>query len=173
MSEKQIVWLLISDFLVTQGLYVATDVKNAFPNNVPITEESEFVVITRLMPVQKALPQQDFDVQDQTITYSNQIDVDYQLDFYGVNAADAAGRMMTYLNSSNASNWLTQYNCGIGAVYMGQNLTADLDRGNYVTRYALKFVLLAGQSVTIDQDGINRSDIPISIIQVTNKEITQ
>ncbi len=166
MSEKVIVWDFVNDFLTSQLLYVSESIKNSYPNNVPITTLSNFVVITKLNSIEQQLSIPEFDIVLQKLKYSAQINTDYQLDFYGENSQESSAKMFTYLNSLIASNILKVNNYGIGRVDNAQNLTNNLDRDNYVQRHVLKFTLLRISEVIINQDGISLADIPINFKQI-------
>ena len=167
MNEKQIIWTFISNFVVAQGYYPdPTTIKNAFPNDVPLTMESQFVIITRLGPKEESLPQNTFNVESQTMTLSNQQEISYQLDFYGPPAADSSSAMIGWLRSYAATNQLRENGYGIADVQPAQQLTKDLDRGNYVSRYVVRFSILYLSEITYAQDGIGYDDInviPISL----------
>ena len=162
MTESQIIWTFISNFLSTQNLYPdVTAIKNAYPNNVPLTVDSNFVVITRLGVDSGSLPTRQFSPENQQTTIGNQDDIAYQVDCYGVTAQVAASSLQNYLLSTNGSNDLLPNGYGIGKVDNVQQMTHTIDRDNYIPRFVIRFTALCFNSITVAQQGIGYDDISV------------
>jgi hypothetical protein len=164
MNEQQIVWTWISDFLFNQNIYPnPAHILNAYPVGTPLTPDSNFVIITRMGIHLGYLPEITFNVPNQNVDIQNQLEITYQVDFYGTNAQRGANAFQMYLLSANSSNYLSDYGYGVGTVEDVVQSTNPIDRDTYVGKFICRFTLLTINNVLISQDGLTPDDIIVTL----------
>lgn len=165
MTNDQIVWTMVTTYLA--DYYAADNVFLRTQNNYTPPTIDEFVLISNLRAKQRYTPNRNFNSTTQEKEVFGYNDIHYQLDLYGTVAADAMDRIYTLLSSVVISNFLIQYNTGIGYVDEPKNLTNVNDRDNYMTRYTLLFSMLANNKITVSASGIALDDITINLKEYT------
>jgi len=169
MTEQELIWTWISDFLFQQNLFPdPTHILNAYPIGTPLTPDSEFVIITRLGINTSYLPNVSFNIPNQKVDIQNQIEINYQVDFYGIEAELAATAFQMYLLSANSSNYLSDYGYGVGTVENVTQSTNPIDRDVYIGKFICRFTLLTINNLLISQDGLGESDISITLAPELN-----
>ncbi len=168
MTPLQIIWTMIKDLLtVDYTYYNANNIINAFQNNYKLPQIDDFIIIQQRNIFQNGLPLRDYngDTQKKLLTGFN--DWEYQVDLYGNSSDIAANILYTYLNSSAASNYLLEYQMGIGKLSEAKNLTRPNDRDRYMQRYAVIFTAMNIQTIQVPIPGIILDDIDLTYQQET------
>lgn len=165
LTNDQIVWTMITTFLAT--FYNSANVYMSNQNYYTVGIEDEFVIINKKSPKQHYTPNRYFDVTNQKKILWGYNDIQYQVDLYGIIADDAMNALYTILMSTAGSNFLMQYNAGIGEIKEPLNLTKSNDRDNYMSRYMILFTLLSNTKIELPATGISNTDIKINIKNYT------
>ena len=165
MSRDEVIWTMISELLV--DYYLPANVFNAYQNDFTVPKTNEYIIINKKIAGQKSLPHRKFDYLTQTKIIEGNGGWEYQVDLYGPNADSAMDNLHLYLISPEASNYLFQYEQGIGAVRQPLNLSPVNDRDKYMNRFMIYFTALNISRLAIPCPGIALNDI-----EVTFKEIT-
>lgn len=165
MNNDQIAWTLITTYLASY--YDTANVFLGYQNYYVADVANDFVIISNLLARQKYTPNREYNSITQEKILQGYNDIDYQIDMYGANAATASDTLYTILGSVVGSNFLRQYNSGIGRVEDVKNLTGVNDRDNYMPRYMLKFSLLANNNITVPMGGIGLEDVTINLKEYT------
>lgn len=163
MTPLQIIWTMIKDLLtVDYTYYNANNIINAYQNNFTLPQIDDFIILQQRNVFQNGLPLRGYDVDTQKKILTGFNDYEYQVDLYGNNSSISASILYTYLNSSAASNYLLDYQMGIGKLYEGRNLTKPNDRDRYMQRYMLLFTAMGIQDVRVPIPGVGVGDVDIT-----------
>jgi hypothetical protein len=146
--------------------YDSNNVFNAFLNDEVKPPDDGFIIIRLLENRQLALPLNKFDADTQINTITGFNDKSWQIDLYGKKADESSNILLTYLNSTSASNFLLQYNAGIGVVKDVKNLTKYNDRDRYMPRFVINFDTLDINRVLLPENGIGLNDIIINYKEI-------
>jgi len=167
MTPLQIIWTMLKDLLtIDYTLYNQNNIIDAYQNDYTLPQINDFIIIQQRNTHQNGLPLRDFDYLNQKKLLTGFNDFEYQIDLYGDSADLASTILYTYLNSSAASNYLNQYNMGIGRVYDAKNLSSPNDRDRYMKRYMILFTAMNIQTVQIPMQGVGLSDINIEYQEI-------
>lgn len=168
MTPLQIIWTMIKDLLtVDYEYYDQNNIINAYQNNYTLPQVDNFIILQQRNTFQNGLPLRDYNVLTQKKLLTGFNDWEYQVDLYGPNADVASTILYTYLNSSAASNYLIDYQMGIGKLYEAKNLTKANDRDRYMQRYMISFTAMNIQIVQVPIPGLTLEDIDITYQEET------
>lgn len=168
MTPLQIIWTMIKDLLtIDYTYYNKNNIINSFQNDYTLPQVDDFIIIQQRNTFQNGLPLRDYngDTQKKLLTGFN--DWEYQVDLYGPNSDIASTILYTYLNSSASSNYLIDYQMGIGKLYEGKNLTKSNDRNRYMQRYMILFTAMNIQTIQVPMTGVTLENIDITYQQET------
>lgn len=167
MNSTQVLYTMITNLLSTiYTLYDKNNVFIAFQNDFTLPKISSFVIIWRLQARQKGTALRDYNGITEIKTLTGFNNVPWQIDFYGINSEQASDILLTYLMSSTASDYLIQYNAGIGKVSDVKNLTHYNDRDRYMLRYTINFETLDVTTVLLPTPAITLPDVAISYEEI-------
>lgn len=168
MTPLQTIWTMIKDLLtIDYTIYNQNNIINAFQNNYTLPQVDDFIIIQQRNIAQNGLPLRGYNgiTEKKLLTGFN--DWEYQVDLYGGSSDIAANILFTYLNSSAASNYLIDYQMGIGRLYESRNLTRSNDRDRYMQRYMVMFTCMNIQTVQVPIPPITLEDIELTYQQET------
>lgn len=164
MNSNQIMWTMITNLLSTVYTYYdASNVFSAFQNDFTPPKINDYIMIRLLDNKQDMTPLNKFDAETQINTLTGFYSGSWQIDLYGKNADISSTLLLTYLNSSSASNFLLTYNFGIGKVQSVKNLTKYNDRDKFMPRYVINFETLRTNNVALPTPGIALEDVIITL----------
>ena len=162
MNSSQIMWTMVTNLLSTiYTYYNVNNVFTAFQNDFTPPPLNDFIIIRQLENKQTGLPLNNFNATTQINTITGFNNKRWQVDLYGKNAEISSNILLTYLNSTSASNFLLYYNAGIGRVQDVKNLTKYNDREKYMPRFVINFDTLDINNVLLPEKGIALQDIII------------
>lgn len=167
MNDFQIIWTMISALL--SAYYTSDNIFDAYQNNITFPVSNNFIVITQKdIGKAPAYPLRDFDVLAQEKVLTPFGDYEFQVDLYGQNADTCAHILHTYVDSSAGSNYLLDYQRGIGKVRATPiNASPVNDRDRYMKRYIVTFTVLNTNIVRIPMPGIGINDVEINYTEYT------
>lgn len=165
MTNNEIVITMLNNYL--SDYYNLDNIILGFQNNYTPPTHNNFIIVTNLSIKQAYTPNRYYNETTQEKELYGYNDTEYQIDLYGKNAIIAIDKLYTILGSVVASNYLMQYNSGIGKLKPVKNLTNVNSRQNYMPRYTILFTLLSNTKITVPMTGLGIQDITIN-----NKEYT-
>lgn len=168
MTPIQIIWTMLKDLLtVDYTYYNSNNIINAYQNNYKLPQIDDFIIIQQRNTFQIGQPLRDYDPDTQKKLLTGFNDWEYQVDLYGQNSDISSTILYTYLASSAASNYLIQYDMGIGKLYEAKNLTRANDRDRYMQRYMILFTAMNIKTIQVPIPGIGINDIDITYEEFT------
>ena len=165
MTNNEIVITMLNNYLF--NYYDANNIILGYQNNFTPPVNNDFVIATNLSIKQAYSPNRYYNAATQEKVLYGYNDTEYQIDLYGKNASIAINELYTILKSVVASNYLMQYDAGIGIVHNPKNLTGVNSRQNYMPKYTILFNLLSNTKITIAATGLALTDVTINLKEYT------
>lgn len=165
MTNNEIVITMLNNYLF--NYYDADNIILGYQNNYTPPINNDFVIATNLSIKQAYSPNRYYNATTHEKVLYGYNDTEYQVDLYGKNSFIAVDALYTILKSVVASNYLIQYDAGIGIVHNPKNLTGVNSRQNYMHKYTILFSLLSNTKITIAETGLALTDVTINLKEYT------
>lgn len=149
----------VGDFYPDESIF-----KNYY-NDATLPKMNQFAVIQELPSIAHcATPYNSWDVDETTEMATNKsnqlVETTFQVEFYGNTnesiASSCANLFATALQCWYATDFLKQFGYTVGIADSPKNMSFDLDRDTYLSRYVIKFSLFNNQIFTKDIESFDQ-----------------